>query len=170
MRISSKQNSNNCFCGLIYILVTNRYKRVRYLAGKLGCYSGKVSNLLLIFDADCAFCQTCVRWGNRHLSGFPKTQGFQHLDLSLGPVTSEQAQQSIWLVSTVDSNFVPLPANRAAAFILKQDTNPLWKALGLVMDLPGFRILARKAYFVVARNRAKLPGATEACELPQKLQ
>jgi predicted DCC family thiol-disulfide oxidoreductase YuxK len=92
------------------------------------------------------------------------------LDLTLGPVTVEQAQRSIWLVSTANSDFTPLPANRAAAFILKNDPNPVWKLFGFVMDLPGIRILARLVYFAVAKNRAKLPGATEACELGQKLQ
>jgi len=88
----------------------------------------------------------------------------------LGPVTLDQARQSIWLVSTANSHFAPLPANRAAAFILKNDPNPIWRALGFVIDLPGLRMISRKAYYTVAKNRAKLPGATQACELPQKVQ
>jgi predicted DCC family thiol-disulfide oxidoreductase YuxK len=129
-----------------------------------------VDDLLLIFDADCAFCQACVRWGNRNLRAFPKTAGFQQLDLSLGPVTAEQAQRSIWLVSTANSDFAPLPANRAAAFILKNEPNPLWMALGHFMDIPGIRLISRAVYYCVAKNRGKLPGATEACEVPQKVQ
>jgi predicted DCC family thiol-disulfide oxidoreductase YuxK len=129
-----------------------------------------MDDLLLIFDADCAFCQSCVRWGNRNLAAFPKTAGYQNLDLTLGPVTIEQAQRSIWLVSTSNSNFEPLAANRAAAFILKQEPHPFWKALGYAIDIPGIRVISSAVYFIVAKNRGKLPGATEACELPQKVQ
>jgi predicted DCC family thiol-disulfide oxidoreductase YuxK len=152
------------------MVVTNRYINCRKLTFWADCYSELMSDLVLIFDADCAFCQACVRWGNRNLRGFPRAVGFQNLDLTMGPVTLQQAQQSIWLVSTANSDFTPLPANRAAAFILKNDPNPLWRLLGFAMDLRGIRVIARFAYFKVAKNRAKLPGATEACELPQKVQ
>lgn len=129
-----------------------------------------MDDLLLIFDADCAFCQSCVRWGNRNLRAFPKAAGFQHLDLSLGPVSREQAQTSIWLVSTANSEFEPLPANRAAAFILKLEPNVFWKLFGHFIDIPGLRVISKAVYYFVAKNRAKLPGATESCELSTKVQ
>ena len=116
----------------------------------------------LVFDGDCAFCTACVRWGQRNLKQWPTTVAYQFIDISEHGLTQEQVRTSIWLLPA------KLPANRASAAILKQQRNLFWKLLGVLIDLPILRLLSAAAYRLVARNRHRLPGATEACELPPR--
>lgn len=116
----------------------------------------------LVFDGDCAFCTACVRWGQRNLKQWPTTVAYQFIDVSEHGLTQEQVRTSIWLLPA------KLPANRAVAAILKQQRNLFWKLLGVLIDLPILRLLSAAAYRLVARNRHRLPGATEACELPPR--
>lgn len=122
---------------------------------------------MLIFDADCAFCRASVVWGQRHLDWFPESIGFQFLQPADFALTEQQVRKSIWMVGQNGAKTIRLPAGRAACFILKQQTNPGWRALGFFADLPVLRLATKAAYYLVAANRQRLPGGTAECELPK---
>jgi predicted DCC family thiol-disulfide oxidoreductase YuxK len=42
----------------------------------------------------------------------------------------------------------------------------VWKAVGVVLQVPPISWLAALVYVVVAKNRHRLPGGTPACKLP----
>lgn len=117
---------------------------------------------LLIYDADCAFCTSCLRWGQTKLAYFPRVQGFQSLKPELYGLKLTEVQSSIWLIRKDQK---PLSANLAATAILKSQPNYLWRMLGHLADSYWIRPFAKTLYFTIARNRHRLPGATEACEV-----
>lgn len=117
---------------------------------------------LLIFDADCGFCTASVRWGQKNLSYFPESKGYQDLKPETYGLTLKEVQSSIWLIRDGQE---PLGANRAATAILKSQPTYLWRMLGYLGDSYWIRPFARQLYFTIARNRHRLPGSTEACEV-----
>lgn len=125
-----------------------------------------MADALLIYDGDCAFCTKCVVWGKKHLKNFPAHVAYQLINPNDYALTQSQVAASIWLVV---SNSPALPANLAVAAILKDQPNPLWRALGWAMNLIGARQIARWLYFLVAKNRHRMPGSSQACELPDNL-
>lgn len=40
-----------------------------------------------------------------------------------------------------------------------------WRFIGRLLGLPAMRSLARAVYRVVARNRYRMPGSTDACRI-----
>ena len=130
--------------------------------------SNPTSSYTLIYDGDCAFCSRCVDWGERNLKQWPNCKASQVVDPEQYGLTRKQFSESIWLVSDSIPNFKPLPANRAAAKILQDQSNPFWKAAGIVADIIWLRPIARLIYDLVASNRDKMPGATDECKLPPK--
>ena len=131
-----------------------------------------MANALLIYDGDCAFCTRCVLWGQKHLTYFPPCIAYQGIEPARYGLSPQQVSASIWLVSADDqskSNVPAMPANQAVAAILLGQSNLAWRFLGWAMNLPIARNAARALYYLVARNRHKMPGATDACQLPDSL-
>ncbi|MFM6980572.1 MAG: thiol-disulfide oxidoreductase DCC family protein [Micrococcales bacterium] len=120
-------------------------------------------NELLIYDSDCAFCQKCVDWGVKKLAYFPKAIGFQAIQPRDYALTEQDVQSSIWLIQESGAK---LSANRAATAILKSQPKYRWRLLGSIADAYWVAPVARRIYFLLAKNRHKMPGATQACELP----
>lgn len=127
-----------------------------------------MADYLLIFDGDCAFCTRCVEWGAKNLKPWVDTKASSQLNPADFGLTQDDFHKSIWLVQTNNPKSTPLGANRAAAKILQQQKNPFWRALGIVLDIWWIRPIARAGYYLVARNRAKMPGGTAACEVPRE--
>ncbi|MFM5905653.1 MAG: thiol-disulfide oxidoreductase DCC family protein [Micrococcales bacterium] len=121
---------------------------------------------ILIFDADCAFCRSCVVWGQRNLSNFPEAVGYQFLQPEKYGLSQEQVTKSIWLVCKEAGQTVPTGAGRAVSKILKSQPEAHWQVLGLISDLPLIRVLTNSLYFLVATNRHRLPGGSSECKLP----
>ena len=53
----------------------------------------------LIFDGDCGFCTTAVRWLERTLPKVPATLPFQWADLPAFGLTEAEARSKVWFVS-----------------------------------------------------------------------
>jgi predicted DCC family thiol-disulfide oxidoreductase YuxK len=118
---------------------------------------------LLIFDGDCAFCSSCVRAAGR-LPGNLRAVPWQRVpDLAAYGLTREAAAAS---VQWVDSSGSLASGHEAVAQVLMA-AGGLWWLAGRVMLLPGFSAVAAFVYELVARNRARLPGGTPACGLPE---
>jgi len=123
-----------------------------------------VGGNLLIFDGDCAFCSSCVRAARRALPGELHAVPWQRVpDLSVYGLTPEAAAAS---VQWVDSSGSLASGHEAVAQVLMA-AGGLWCFTGRVMLLPGISAVAAFVYEMVARNRARLPGGTPACKLPE---
>ncbi|MEU9074791.1 DUF393 domain-containing protein [Kitasatospora sp. NPDC004745] len=132
---------------------------------------------VLVFDGDCSFCSSCVRWGERYLrqtlaSGGWEAVPFQFADLPAldaraggrGELTAERAEREVlWLTPT---GRVYGGAQAVARLLLR--TGGAWAFLGAVLTLAPVRPVAGLAYRWVSRNRHRMPGGTAACALPHR--
>ena len=107
---------------------------------------------LVLYDADCGFCTASVRaaqgrWVGARIDATP----FQSVNLVVHRQTVDKCAEALHAVATV------LMASRGP-----------WPVVGQLLRLPGVRRVAGWCYAVVARNRHRLPGATAACEVPDR--
>lgn len=119
---------------------------------------------LLVFDGDCAFCSSSVRFAQRWIKRMPAAQPYQFLDLEPLGLTAEGCNAAVQYVAadrTVHS------AHDAVSQLLRAAGRGWW-VLGQVMRVPGVHWLSGVAYRWVARNRYRLPGGTAACALPRR--
>lgn len=116
---------------------------------------------LLIFDGDCAFCSSTVRFGRRWIGRMPLATPYQTTDVELFGLTAAQCQQAVQYIAS-DRR---VHAGEDAVSRLLLDAGRGWWLLGAVMRLPGIRWLSGVAYRWVAKNRHRLPGGTPACDI-----
>jgi predicted DCC family thiol-disulfide oxidoreductase YuxK len=118
---------------------------------------------MLVFDGDCAFCTTSARWIGRRLPASAAVQPWQALDLrSLGLSTRDVQTAAYW----IDTDRSTHRGHRAVARSLIA-AGGAWGLVGRVLLIPPVSWLAALGYELVAHNRSKLPGATDACALPK---
>jgi predicted DCC family thiol-disulfide oxidoreductase YuxK len=124
---------------------------------------------VLIYDGDCAFCSSSLRFGERVLG----TDGwaaipFQCADMDAvaaftgGAATRARAEREVlWITPTgrVDGG-----ADAVARLLLRTRRVP-WLLLGAIALLPGLRTVMGALYRLVALNRDRLPGGTPACAI-----
>jgi predicted DCC family thiol-disulfide oxidoreductase YuxK len=84
-------------------------------------------------------------------------------DLSVHGVTVDQVNAAAWWV---EPGRPPQGGHLAIGAALSRARRP-WSLLGRMLLLPPFRWLGGPVYRWVARNRYRLPGATDACRLDQ---
>ncbi|MEU9043390.1 MULTISPECIES: DUF393 domain-containing protein [unclassified Kitasatospora] len=132
---------------------------------------------VLVFDGDCAFCSSCVRWAERYLrqtlaSGGWEAMAFQFADLGAwdehaggrGEVSAERAEREVlWVTPT---GRVYGGAQAVARLLMR--SGGVWAYLGAVLTAPPVRPVAALVYRWVARNRHRMPGGTAACALPNR--
>ncbi|GAA2747535.1 MULTISPECIES: thiol-disulfide oxidoreductase DCC family protein [Kitasatospora] len=129
---------------------------------------------VLVYDGDCAFCTTCVRWAERYPRASLSSAGwdavpFQRADLAgldaftggRGQVTRQRAERELLWITP--SRRVYGGAQAAARLLLR--SGGAWAWAGALLTLPPVRPLAEAVYRTVARHRHQLPGGTPACEL-----
>jgi predicted DCC family thiol-disulfide oxidoreductase YuxK len=111
----------------------------------------------IVYDADCGFCTRSARWVD------DRPVAWQSLDLDAVGATREQADNFAgWLE---DGRIRALGAPAIAAALRARGG---WtRLLGSLIDLPGVRRLAAVVYRLVAANRHRLPGGTEACRIDE---
>ena len=123
----------------------------------------------LIFDGDCGFCTTSVRWLEKHLSEFPIAVPFQWADLESLGVTEAEARDRVWfVVGGQGSGGRRFGGHRAVSALLRRQSHIGWRFLGHLLVAPGFSLIAAGGYALVARYRYKLPGGTPACKMPRR--
>ena len=120
---------------------------------------------ILVYDGDCGFCTISVEWARRNLGARPVA--WQTLDLDALGLTVEDVTFFAWYV---DSDGTRHAGAQAAARALRNapagGLGLLWHAVGSVLSWWPVRPVAAAVYRLVARNRHRLPGATDACALP----
>lgn len=115
----------------------------------------------LIWDGDCAFCARCVQLIEKRIQTSAKIIAHQKADLKVLGLTTEQCNQALqW----VNGDGQIRSGSRAVAQLLKS-ANRAWPILGVLIDLPGIRLISSAIYKLIAKNRQHLPGGTAACAL-----
>lgn len=115
---------------------------------------------LVLYDADCGFCTASVRAAQgRWVRADIDATAFQSADLVVHRLTVDKCAEALHCVEP--DGRVTVGAD-AVATVLLASRNP-WPFVGHLLRLPGVRSVAAWGYAVVARNRHRLPGATDAC-------
>ena len=117
---------------------------------------------LLIFDGDCGFCSRCARFVSRRLPTRAEVKPWQRVDLASYGVTPEQTQHELVWVGA--DGRIAGGAQAVARLLL--DCGGLWTVPGALLRVPPFRWIGHGLYRLVANNRYRMPGSTEACRLP----
>jgi predicted DCC family thiol-disulfide oxidoreductase YuxK len=116
----------------------------------------------LIYDGDCGICTRLAGFVRRRLHPDADVAASQELDLAAHGVTEEQCAEALQFV-TADGR---VHAAQDAVAHLLLVSRRVWRPAGHVLLLPGVNGLAGLVYRWVARNRYRLPGASEACAVP----
>ncbi len=117
---------------------------------------------LLIFDGDCAFCTSCVRFIERRIRRHPRIQPWQRSDLADLGLTQEQCETAVQFIEGDRLT----SAHVAVARVLIYGKRG-WAILGYLLLVPGIKQIAGVVYRWVAKNRDRMPGGTTECALPQ---
>ena len=119
---------------------------------------------MFLYDADCGFCATCATLLTRASArGAYDVVAWQSVDVEALGLTPQECQEASWFVAkdgTLHRGADGIArALREGAFALRP--------LGVLMTLPGVRVLSRAVYRWVAKNRYRMPGASDQCRTPQ---
>ncbi|MFH8346066.1 thiol-disulfide oxidoreductase DCC family protein [Streptomyces sp. NPDC018045] len=121
---------------------------------------------VLVYDGDCGFCTTSVRFAERRIRPRCTVTPWQFTDLEALGVTRERAEHEVLWIT---------PAGRVyggaqAVAKLLMSARGAWAVPGALLTLPPLRRLAHAGYRLVADNRHRMPGGTAACSLPSRLR
>lgn len=120
---------------------------------------------MLIFDGDCGFCTSSVRFAERRIGVRARVAPWQLTDLPALGITRERAEREVlW----AEDGRVYGGAQAVARLLIS--AGPPWRPLGFVLRVPPFRWAAHGLYRLIAGNRRHLPGGTPACSLPSELR
>jgi predicted DCC family thiol-disulfide oxidoreductase YuxK len=115
----------------------------------------------LVYDGDCGFCTTSIRWVKRLRLRADSVIAWQHADLDALGLTPEQCDLKLqWAAE----NGALSSGHEAVARLLLQSALP-WRPVGMLLLTPPLSWLAARAYAWVSANRQRLPGGTPACAL-----
>ncbi|WP_369142134.1 thiol-disulfide oxidoreductase DCC family protein [Streptomyces sp. R44] len=119
---------------------------------------------VLVFDGDCGFCSTSVRFAERRLKPRCETTAWQFADLEgLGVTSTRASHEVLW----VTPGGVVYGGAQAVAKVLLSSGGG-WPAAGALLTLPPVRWVAHGVYRLIANNRHRMPGGTAACALPHR--
>lgn len=118
---------------------------------------------MLVYDADCGFCTTTAMWAARNLlASGTRVESWQSLDLDEHGLTLDEVTTAAYWVDA-DTNH---RGHLAVARALEASRVP-FPLVGKALRLPVVSPLAARIYDVVAANRYRLPGSTDACRIDQ---
>lgn len=116
---------------------------------------------VLLYDGDCGFCTTSVRFAERRIGLGARPIPWQFADLAALGTTRERADHEVlW----VERGRVHGGAQAVAKLLIS--AGPPWNLPGHLLRVPPFRWVAHWVYRLVSANRHRLPGGTPACSLP----
>ena len=118
-----------------------------------------------LYDGDCAFCSSCVRFVERFIPTPATITPWQFADLSALGVSRDEASDA---VQWIEPGRPVLAGPAAIARLLRTSRRAGWRPAGALLALRPFTALAWPVYRWVARNRHRLPGGTAACALPPR--
>ena len=117
--------------------------------------------MLLIFDGDCGFCTTSAGWIERRLPADVRVAPWQILDLDDYDLTEADVTPAAYWV---DDDGV---AHRGHVGIGKSliAAGGVWTVPGQLIVRPPVSWFAKPIYGWIAKNRHRMPGATDACRV-----
>jgi predicted DCC family thiol-disulfide oxidoreductase YuxK len=116
----------------------------------------------LIYDGDCGICTRLAAFAGRRLRPRADVRASQELDLAAYGVTEAECAEALQFVSRTGAVYA---AQDAVAHLLLV-SGRIWRPAGHLLRAPGVNALAGVVYRWVARNRYRLPGASDACAVP----
>jgi predicted DCC family thiol-disulfide oxidoreductase YuxK len=129
---------------------------------------GQESLPVLVYDGDCAFCSSSVRFIRNRIRRHPRCAPWQGLDLDLCfdrfGLTRDDFEKS---VQFIDADGSVHSAERAVARVLIHGGTG-WALMGRVLLVPVVRRCAGLVYRWIANNRHRMPGGTPQCSMPSE--
>jgi predicted DCC family thiol-disulfide oxidoreductase YuxK len=119
-----------------------------------------ISQHLLVYDGDCAFCTLWVTRLRAWLPVFPPTSTSQLLDADRYALSKDELEKFAWYITPT----YHYPGHLAASALLRVQPRVWLRFLGQVLRTPPFSFLAAGIYALVAKTRHRLPGGTQACD------
>ncbi len=116
----------------------------------------------LVFDGDCGFCTSVARHFEKCSKAPIMITPWQRTDLAKLGLTSELAQQHVYLVR----DGLHFAGAECFAELMRIQDDPFHRLVARTMRAPGLRALSASVYRFVARHRHRFPGGTPACEMP----
>ncbi len=117
-----------------------------------------------MFDGDCGFCTTSARWIERRLPDSVEVEPWQNLQLDAIGLTRDDVVSAAWWI---DDSGRRHRGHMAIGHALRA-AGGFWGLLGRLITTPPFSWFGKPTYWLVARYRYRLPGATDACRLPDR--
>ena len=117
--------------------------------------------MLLIFDGDCGFCTTSAQWIERRLPANVRVAPWQILELDDYGLTEQDVSTAAYWVDdhgTAHRGHLGIGQSLIAA-------GGFWAIPGHLIVRPPVSWFAKPIYGWVAKNRHRMPGATEACRV-----
>ena len=117
---------------------------------------------MLVFDGDCGFCTASARWIEARLPTGTPVEPWQSLDLeTLGLTEPDVTTAAYWIDDSGHAHRGHDGIGRALII-----AGGFWAVIGRIIITPPVSWPARPVYALIAKNRHRLPGSTDACKLP----
>lgn len=110
---------------------------------------------VVVYDGDCGICEWSANWIRRNV---PNVDVRSHIEYGVTYLPS------VWFVTWAGR----IEGAAAVSAILGRSTVRTARVAGTIIGLPVVRVVARGAYFVIARNRRHISRlfGLKACSLP----
>ena len=117
--------------------------------------------VLLIFDGDCGFCTTSAGWIEHRLPDDVRVAPWQILELAeYGLTEADVTTAAYWVDSDGITHRGHLGIGRSLIA-----AGGVWAVPGHLIVRPPVSWIAKPVYAWVAKNRHRMPGASEACRV-----
>ncbi|CNG00882.1 putative thiol-disulfide oxidoreductase DCC [Mycobacterium tuberculosis] len=121
-----------------------------------------VERPVLVYDGDCGFCTSSVRFLERHVPVRAAVVAFQFADLEALGTTAERARHEVLWVDRAGR----VSGGAEAIGRMLTAAGGRWRVPGVAVRVPPVSWVAHAVYRLVANNRQRMPGGTAACMLP----
>ncbi len=116
----------------------------------------------LLYDGDCGFCTQSAKWLSDRGAPIASWQSIPDL-AELGLTEADVTSAAYWFDESGAAHRGHLGIGAA---LIAADMP--WPIAGRIILTPPFRWLAGPIYALIAKNRFRLPGSTDACRLPSE--
>ena len=128
---------------------------------------------VLVYDGDCAFCSTSVRWLEARFPDAFSAVPYQRTDLERLGLTERECHERIQWIGDVAAPITTRETGaRAVGALLRRGgvergglVGVASRATGALTRIAPTSWVADGVYTVVAANRHRLPGGTPTCRL-----